>query len=99
MKQPTKHHLVDSAARYAGTRFQTLNVSSALWRAEALVLDAEEMLELKKAAEDKDITFGSRLSTYGIISGSRLSTYYLSRMARSITLDRPNALQAVLHHR
>jgi len=48
MKQPTKHHLVDFAARYAGTRFQTLNVSSALWRAEALVLDAEEMLELKR---------------------------------------------------
>jgi hypothetical protein len=68
MKQPTKHHLVDFAARYAGTRFQTLNVSSALWRAEALVLDAEEMLEVKKAAEDKDITFGSRLSTYEIIS-------------------------------
>ena len=68
MKQPTKHHLVDFAARYAGTRFQTLNVSSALWRAKALVLDAEEMLEVKKAAEDKDITFGSRLSTYEIIS-------------------------------
>src|SRR6266436_4911603 len=67
MKQPTKHHLVDFAARYAGTRFQTLNASSALWRAQALVLDAEEILELKKAAEDKDIQFGSR-STYEIIS-------------------------------
>jgi hypothetical protein len=65
MKQPTKHHLVDFAARYAGTRFQTLNASSALWRAQALVLDAEEMLKLKKAAEDKDIQFGS---TYEIIS-------------------------------
>jgi putative ABC transport system substrate-binding protein len=41
MKQPTKHHLVDFAARYAGTRFQTLNVSSALYRAAALVRDAE----------------------------------------------------------
>jgi hypothetical protein len=60
MKQPTKHHLIDFAARYAGTRFQTLNASSALWRAEALVLDAEEMLEIKNAAEDKDIHFGSR---------------------------------------
>jgi hypothetical protein len=68
MKQPTKHHLVDFAARYAGTRFQTLNASSALWRAQALVLDAEEMLELKKAAEDNDIQFGSRASTYEIIS-------------------------------
>jgi hypothetical protein len=68
MKQPTKHHLVDFAARYAGTRFQTLNVSSALWRAEALVLDAEEMLEVKKAAEGKEIRFGSRLSTYEIVS-------------------------------
>jgi hypothetical protein len=65
MKQPTKHHLVDFAARYAGTRFQTLNVSSALWRAEALVSDAKEMLEVKKAAQDKDINFGSR---YEIIS-------------------------------
>jgi hypothetical protein len=69
MKQPTKHHLVDFAARYAGTKFKTLNVSSALWRAEALVLDAEEMLEVKKAAEDKDVNFGSTwLSTYEIIS-------------------------------
>ena len=68
MKQPTKHHLVDFAARYAGTRFQTLNVSSALWRAEALVRDAKEMLEVKKAAEDKDIWFGSWGSTYEIIS-------------------------------
>ena len=69
MKQPTKHHLVNFAARYAGTRvFQTLNVSSALWRAEALVLDAKEMLELKKAGEDKGIHFGSRRSTYEIIS-------------------------------
>jgi hypothetical protein len=65
MKQPTKHHLVDFAARYAGTRFQTLNASSALWRAQDLVLDAEEMIKLKKAAEDKDIQFGS---TYEIIS-------------------------------
>jgi hypothetical protein len=68
MKQPTKHHLVDFAARYAGTRFQTLNVSSALWRAEALVRDAKEMLEVKKAAEDNDIRFGSWGSTYEIIS-------------------------------
>ena len=68
MKQPTKHHLVDFAARYAGTRFPTLNVSSALWRAEALVRDAEEILELKKAAEEKDIRFGSWRSTYEIIS-------------------------------
>jgi hypothetical protein len=68
MKQPTKHHLVDFAARYAGTRFPTLNVSSALWRAEALVRDAEEILELKKAAEEKDIRFGSWHSTYEIIS-------------------------------
>jgi hypothetical protein len=60
MKQPTKHHLIDFAARYAGTRFPTLNVSSALARAEALVLDAEEMLEVKKAAEDKHIEFGSK---------------------------------------
>jgi hypothetical protein len=62
MKQPTKDHLVDFAARYAGTRFQTLNVSSALRRAEALVLDAEEMLEVRKTAED------NRFPTYEIIS-------------------------------
>jgi hypothetical protein len=68
MKQPTKHHLVDFAARYAGTRFQTLNVSSALWRAENLVRDAKEMLEVKKAAEGQDIRFGSWSSTYEIIS-------------------------------
>jgi hypothetical protein len=68
MKQPTKHHLVDFAARYAGTRFQTLNVSSALWRAQALLLDAQEMLELQKTAENKDIRFGSTASTYEIIS-------------------------------
>jgi len=68
MKQPTKHHLVDFAARYAGTRFQTLNVSSALWRAENLVRDSKEMLEVKKAAEGQDIRFGSWSSTYEIIS-------------------------------
>jgi hypothetical protein len=67
MKQPTKHHLVDFAARHAGTRFKSLNVSSALWRAEALVRDAEELVELKKAAEDKS-SFGIWGSTHEIIS-------------------------------
>ena len=45
-----------------------LNVSSALWRAENLVRDSKEMLEVKKAAEGQDIRFGSWSSTYEIIS-------------------------------
>jgi hypothetical protein len=88
MNQPTKHYLVDFAARYAGTRFQTLNVSSALWRAEALVLDAEEMLELKNAVEDKHLRFGSRFSTYEIISYFAVGlTTCLEWHARSRLID------------
>jgi hypothetical protein len=67
MKTPKTHYLVQFASRYAGARFKTLDAGSALWRAESLVDDTADLLELKDDAEAKDIRFGQRLGTYEIV--------------------------------
>jgi hypothetical protein len=93
------HYLVEFASRYAGSRFKTLTAGAALWRAETLVDDAEMFLKFKKDAEDKELQFGRRASTYEIIS------YYVVGLvtclewhARSRLVDllvfRPNSIEA-----
>jgi len=61
------HHLVDFASRYSAWRFPTLDAYSALWRAEALVDDAERLLDLRERCRSADISFGL-WNTYEIIS-------------------------------
>ena len=69
-KKPEKglHYLIEFASRYARSPFKTLTAGAALWRAEELAWDAQALLELRTAAEEKDIRFGNRAGTYEIIS-------------------------------
>src|SRR5215471_7411170 len=67
MAEKKPHHLVDFASRYSAWRFPTLSASSALWRAEALVDDAESLLDLRERCRTADISFGA-WNTYEIIS-------------------------------
>src|SRR5438128_1113626 len=68
MNQAPKHYLVEFASRHAGARFKTLTAGTALSRTRSLASDVEALLELKADAEQKDIRFGSRVSTYEIVS-------------------------------
>jgi hypothetical protein len=98
MKQPTTHHLVDFASRYAVTGFKTLNAASAIWRAESLVQDAEALADAKNVAEKSDIPFGNIRSTYEIIDYfvvgyvTCLEWHARSRLV-DIMLYRPSCIQ------
>lgn len=62
------HHLVDFASRYARVGFPTLNASTAIYRAEALIDDAEELIELHAKCEERLLRFGHRMGTYEVVS-------------------------------
>src|SRR5262249_13251371 len=96
MKQPTKHHLVDFAARYAATRFQTLNASSALWRAEALVSNAEELLAVQTAAEDNNINFGGRheITSYFAVGFVTCLEWHARSRLTDLMLYKPSCITA-----
>ena len=69
MTKAENHHLVAFASRYSvPSSMKTLNASVALYRAEALVRDAEAMSELEASCDSTGVRFGSRLSTYEIVS-------------------------------
>jgi hypothetical protein len=99
MKEPKLHYLVQFASRYASTRFKTLNASSALRRADALVHDAASLLELKNESQAKEIRFGSRHGTYEIVSYFAVGfVTCLEWHARSRLVDvmmfRPSSIQS-----
>jgi len=89
---PWKHHLVDFAARYARTSFPTLNAASAIRRLESLILEVEGLRELQKSADEKEITFGSRLNTYEIVD------YYAVGFVTCLEWHARSRLVDLLHH-
>jgi hypothetical protein len=69
MADTKPHHLVDFASRYSGpSSFPTLNASVALYRAEELIRDAEDLHELRVQSEAANIRYGSKLRTYEVVS-------------------------------
>ena len=63
-----KHYLVDFASRYASANLKSFNAASALWRAESLSTDIDDLIILSSEAEKKEVRFGSFFTTYEIIS-------------------------------
>jgi uncharacterized protein YdcH (DUF465 family) len=95
---PEKHHLVDFASRYASASFKTFNAASALWRAQGLLTDIDDLITLSVEAEKKEIRFGSVYTTYEIISyysvglATCLEWHARSRLV-DLMLFRPNCIR------
>jgi hypothetical protein len=66
LSNESKHYLIEFAARNAHAYLPTFNAFSAIWRLQALISDAEMLLDLRTQAEAKDVRYGNRHSTYEI---------------------------------